>query len=386
MIVLSAWPWIASASEQAATPTALRLDWELAIPDDRKGPRFPGPVRVMRTASGDVIAVRDSIVPLTRRGPGEARALDTKALILDAALDNQGNIWAGGRINQRAWFPGADMADAYLGRFSPSGKKLAEFTFGGRVWRQIVALHPLGDGGVIVSGQKAASTWLASVSARGRVRWEKTTGMRARSAVTEGRDGNIAFVGLRQTSAPEQLYEEEVVFWLFDPKGSVLAERVIRPAINSSRTLRYEDVTIAQATDGYFVLVGWHYPWDSKPLMVVKVSLSGTVQWSVPLGHTAIPSPERSNVWKKCEQKQTVLANGDLMVTCSVGEEIVLSRLDGSSGAERMQKAILPACHGNRGAAITPIPLTATTVLLFGSRPRGNVAASCNWLAEWSLE
>jgi hypothetical protein len=386
-IVLSTRLGVASASEQAAKLTTLRLDWEVAIPDTRNGPPIPLPRRVLRTARDELIAVGNELVPLKRHGLGERRLLDTEALILDVALDNQGSIWVGGLINQRAWLPGADMADAYLGRFSESGKKLAEFTFGGLSWRQIASLHPLHDGGVIVSGPKANHTWLASISERGEVRWEKTIGMARRSTVTEGRDRNIAFVGLRKGSEVNRPHEEDVVFWLFDAKGNVLAERVIRRAINRDSSARYEDVAIEKAADGYFVLVRWGDPSDNKPLTVVKVSLAGTVQWTVQLEHTATPAPgRRSKTWNKCDQKQAVLANGDLMVTCSVEGDLVLSRLARLSGAEQMQRAILPACHENRPAVVTPIPLTETTVLLFGSRPSGNVGTSCNWLAEWLIE
>jgi hypothetical protein len=124
------------------------------------------------------------------------------------------------------------------------------------------------------------------------------------------------------------------VFWLFDPQGKVLAEQVIRPSINEHRSRRYETVAIEASPDGYFSLVRWGDPSDEKPLTVTKVSLSGAVQWSVPLKHTATPWPGRSVAqWKKCDQKHAVLENGDLLVTCSVEGEIVLSRLNGKSGA-----------------------------------------------------
>jgi hypothetical protein len=318
--------------------------------------------------------------------------MDSKAIILDAVIDKQGDIWGGGQINHRAYLPGADMADAYLGRFSKEGKQLAEFTFGGWSWRQIVSLYPQHAGGVLVTGpigrssSKSSGTWLASITERGKTRWEKTIGLPAASAVAEGRDGNIAFVGVRKADSPNQTYQEDAVFWLFDPEGRVLAEHVIRPAINDAGSRRYESVALEEAPDGYFALVRWGDPSDDKPLTVVKVSQAGTVQWSASLKHTATPWQGRSKVWNKCHQGQAVLANGDLLVTCSVEGEIVLSRLDGKSGVERTQKAALPGCHEKRPAVITPIPIQENSVLLFGTRPGNNVAASCTWLAEWALE
>lgn len=392
MFVLSAWLAPATAGEQASKPRALQLDWELAIADSRERPSQQLPARILQTGSGELLAVGNRIVRLNRRGPGEITFLDTKALVLAAALDSQGSIWVGGRINQHAWFPGADMADAYLGRFSLNGQKQAEFTFGGRSWRQIVAVHPRHDGGILVTGPIERTspgnngTWLASISDQGKIFWEKTIGLPAHSAITEGRDGKIAFVGLRKADAINQTAEEEAVFWLFDPQGKVLAERVIRPNINADRSMRFESVAIEASPDGYFALVRWGNPSDDKPLTVTKVSLTGTVQWNVPLRHTATPWPGRSAVWKKCHQKHALLGNGDLLVTCSIEGEIVLSRLDGKSGMEKTQRVALPSCHEKRGAVITPLPVKENSVLLFGSRPSNNVAASCSWLAEWGLE
>lgn len=382
----------ASASEPASGPKALQLHWEVAIADSRERPSQQLPARILRTGNGELIAAGNRIVPLNRRGPGEITSLDTKALVLDAALDSQDNLWLGGRINQRAFFPGADTADAYLGKFSRNGQKLAEFVFGGWSWRQIVALHPRREGGVLVTGpieksSKESGSWLASISDQGKITWEKTIGLPSNSATTEGRDGNIAFIGLRNAHSSGHAAEMEAVFWLFDPQGKVLSEQPIRPGINAHRSMRFESTAIEPSADGYFVLVHWGNPSDDKPLNVAKVSLSGQIQWNVSLRHTAILwVGRRSAGWKKCEPRQAVLENGDLLVTCSVEGEIVLSRLDGKTGAEKIQKVALPSCHERRPAVVTPIPVQKDSVLLFGSRPGNNVAASCSWLADWSLE
>lgn len=390
MFVLSVCLAPVIASEQASKSKALLLNWEQTIADSRERPGQQLPARILQTGNGELIAAGSRIVPLSRRGPGEITLLDTKASILDAALDSQGNIWVGGRINQHAWFPGADMADAYLGRFSRNGQKLAEFVFGGRSWRQIVAMHPRRDGGILVTGPIERSstengTWLASISDQGKISWEKIIGLPANAAITEGHDRNIAFIALRNAQLTNQTGEEEAVFWLFDPQGKVLAEKVIRPNINARSGMRFESVAIEATPDGYFALVRWGNPSDDKPLTVTKVSLTGEVQWDVSLKHTATPWPGRSAVWKKCDQKQAVLENGDLLVTCSIEGEIVLSRLDGKSGTERKQRVALPSCHEKRPAVITPFPAKENSVLLFGSRPSNNVAASCSWLAEWRL-
>lgn len=390
MFVLSLCLAPAIASEQASKLKTLQLNWELAIPDSRERPSQQLPARILQTGNGELIAAGSRIVPLNRRGPGEIALLDTKASILDAAQDRQGNIWVGGRNNQYAWFPGADMADAYLGKFTRNGQKLAEFVFGGRSWRQIVGLRARRDGGILVTGpiersSKGNGTWLASISDQGKISWEKTMGLPANAAITEGCDGNIAFVGLRNAHLTNHTGEEEAVFWLFDPQGKVLTEQVIRPTINAHRGKRFEAIAIEASPDGYFALVHWGDPSDDKPLTVAKVSLTGVMQWNVSLKHTATPWPGRSAVWKKCQPRQAVLGNGDLLVTCSVEGEIVLSRLDGKSGTEKTQSVALPSCHEKRPAVITPFPVKENSVLLFGSRPSNNVAASCSWLAEWRL-
>ncbi len=377
----------AIASEQASKPKALQLNWELAIADSREGPSQQLPKRILQTVNGEFIAAGSRIVRLDRRGPGDITLLNTKALILDAALDSHDNVWVGGRINQRAWFPGADMADAYLGKFSQNGKKLAEFTFGALSWRQIVALHPTRDDGILVTGPKNGGTWVARISGQGKISWEKTFGFGANAAVTEGHDGNIAFLGLRKAASASDKYEEEAVFWLLDPRGNVLGEQVIRPSINAHRSTRYENIAIEASPDGYFALAQWSDPYDDKPLTVAKVSLTGVMQWNISLKHTATPWPGRASaVWKKCQPRQAVLGNGDLLVTCSIEGEIVLSRLNGNSGTEKIQRVALPSCHENRPAVITPFPVKGNSVLLFGSRPSNNVATSCSWLAEWGLE
>lgn len=391
MFVLSLYLAPAIASEQASKPKALQLNWELAIADSRERPSQQLPAHILQADNGELIAAGSRIVPLNQHGPGEITVLDTKASILDAALDSQGNIWVGGRINQHAWFPGADMADAYLGRFNRNGQKLTEFVFGGWSWRQIVTLHPRRDGGILVTGpiersSKGSGTWLASISDQGKIFWEKTIGLPANAAITEGRDGNIAFVGLRNTHLTNHTGEEETVFWLLDRQGKVLAEQVIRPSINAHRSMRFEAVAIEASPDGYFALVHWGDPSDDKPLTVAKVSLTGEMQWTVSLKHAATPWPGRSGVWKKCQPRQVVLGNDDLLVTCSVEGEIILSRLDGKSGTEKTQSVALPSCHEKRPAVITPFPVKENSVLLFGSRPSNNVAASCSWLGEWRLE
>lgn len=376
----------AIASEQETTPKALQLNWEVPISDRREGASPQLPKRILQANNGELIAAGNRIVRLDRGGPGDITLLNTKALILDAALDSHDNVWVGGRINQRAWFPGADMAEAYLGKFSQNGKKLAEWTFGALSFRQIEALHPLRDDGILVSGPISGGTWVARISSRGKISWEKTFGVAARAAVTEGYDGNIALLGLRQIASASDKYDEEAVFWLLDAQGNVLGEQIIYPSINAHRSSRYENMAIEPSPDGYFALVQWSDPYDDKPLTVAKVSLTGAMQWKVSLKHTATPLPKRASaLWEKCHPGQAVLGNGDLLVTCSIKGEVVLSRLSGNSGTEKIHRVALPSCHENRPALVTPFPVKGNSVLLFGSRPSNNAAPSCSWMADWKL-
>ena len=384
--MLSIWPLAASASDQKTKLTDLQLHWQSPISKEWDLPH-PLPEKILRINKDELIAVGRAVVPLSRRGSDASILLTTESIVIDAALDPQGNISIGGRSNQFAFVSGGDMANAYLRKFSQNGQKLAEFKFGGLSWRQIISLHPLNDGGVIVSGPKGGSTWLASISDRGRIRWEKFIGVGRESAVTEGRDKNIAYVGLRKEPTANGKFDLDVVFLLFDAKGNVLADRVIRRSINPYNGETYESLAIESAEDGYFALVGWRDPSSSKALRAVKLSLAGMVQWDVQLDHTAILREGRGvATWNKCDQKQTVLPKGELMVTCSVGDELIISRLDSVSGNEKIQKVKLPACHNSRPAIITPVVSTETTVFLLGSRPCNDVSASCNWFAEWSLQ
>ena len=402
--------WVsATANEKVQKPKPLHLHWEIAIPDGRDPvtqelrPTQRLPEFILRTGSDEFIAIRNEIVPFSRHHIGEGISLDTEAQILDAALDAKGDIWAVGRVNQRGY-----AASAYLGKFSRNGHKLAEFAFGGELvapkywwqklspygpFRQLVALYPRRDGNILVAGPKGLSpnegngTWLANISDQGKILWEKTIGLPADAAIVEGQDGNVAFAGLRKANSTDRPYEEEVVFWLFDSKGSALAEQVIRPNINEHPGSQFMRVDIEATKDSYFALVRGGNPSDDKPLSVVKISRDGVVQWSVVLKHTATLWEGRSSPrWNKCDQKQVVLGNGDLLVTCSVEGQIVLSRLDGTTGAEKIQKAILPSCHEKRPTIVMPILVAKNSVLLLGSRPSGNVGASCSWLADWTLE
>ena len=381
---------LAAQEQKTLSLEALVPDWQNVIPEgcEHQVPQLPA--RIVQTVQGELLALGGSIVPLTRYGMGERLVLNARAVILDAAVDGQGDIWVGGRTNQRAWFPGADMADAYLGKFARNGTKLAEFQFGSRVWRQIVALHPLKDGDILVTGPIERSSarngaWLARLSSIGKIRWERILGLPRDGAIAEGRDGNIAFVGLRQANLAGQAYREEVVFWLFDRHGNTLVEQVIRSDSNVHAGERYEAVALEASADGYFVLAGSHNPSNETPISVAKLSLAGLEQWRLSLPHTTSPWPGRSSVWRKCDARQTVLANGDLLMTCSIAGELLLTRLNGKTGTENTQRVALPACHEKRPAVVTPVRAKNDAVLLVGSRPMSNIAASCSWMAEWPV-
>lgn len=215
----------------------------------------------------------------------------------------------------------------------------------------------------------------------------KTLGLPARAAIIEGYDRNIGFIGIRKVDSTGQKSKLEVVFWLFSPQGDVLAEHVIHPNADTPYGSKPADrYSIETSPDGFFALLRWYDSSSRSPLSVIKLSPTGDIQWNVTLKHTAAQWPERPKVWEYCDQQQVILKNGDLLTTCSLKDEIVLSRLDRKSGIETQQRVALPSCHDKRPALITPFPVDEHSILLFGTRASGNVGASCAWLAELALK
>lgn len=382
------------AGEQNLKISLLQLYWQLEISQGYTY-NMPGQLQhianVVRTKTGEILALGNGIVPLNQSGPAANTFLHTKATILAAGPDGNGNIWAGGLNNHRGWIPGGDLTDAYIGKFDRTGQKLTELVFSdGR--RQISSLHPRRDGGVLVTGPieqigSRNGTWLASISPEGKIAWEKTIGLPKRAAIIEGYDGNIGFIGIRKGDSTGQKNRLEVVFWLFNPQGNILAEHVINPNSNTPHgSLPADRYSIEASPDGFFALLRWYDSSTGSPLSVIKLSTTGDIHWNVTLRHTAAQWPERPKVWEKCDQQQAILGNGDLLITCSLKDEIVLSRLDGKSGIETQQRVALPSCHDKRPALITPFPVDEHSILLFGTRPSGNVGASCAWLAELALK
>jgi hypothetical protein len=135
LIVLATLSFVAMTTFAQATKASaeLKLFWSKTIP----GQMFPSNTVVIYDFAHDR---RGRIAMLSTNGTsqvvlmnpstkdlGHAVELTTKALVTQIALGPERTCWLGGRINQRAWVPGGDIADAYLGRFDQQGHILSEY-------------------------------------------------------------------------------------------------------------------------------------------------------------------------------------------------------------------------------------------------------------------
>ncbi len=377
-----------------AAGASLKIYWSKPVPS---GALLPSEALVLRdlTHSTDgsiVLHAAGGRSRLLLVGPDETRSgsvihLRSKAGVLASkiapGIDN--TFWLGGRVNQRAYVPGGDIADAYLGRLDHQGRIIAEYTFKSSKFRMIQDLLSLPSGEVIVAGVDGNENWLGIVSDQGKLLWERRFGVGKGIALTTISDRIMAVAFERTTVNDKKRYQEDVAVWSFDQTGNMLARQIIRTGINENRGGHYGRLAIERSNDAIYVLSSWGDLFNAKPIEVTRLSVDGNLLWRKELLHSISQQTNKARTWGSCNQDQTVLADGDLLVACSIKDQIFISRLDAKGGDLTVTSVPLPACHESRPAALFLNQKLNGAIWLFGSRPGNNVGASCTWLGELSL-
>lgn len=391
---------LTSLVERADAATAsLKIYWSKPVPSGGLLPSGALVLRDLTHSTDGSIALHASgsrsrllLVEPDETGSGSVMHLKSKAEVLASRIaSGVGNtFWLGGRINQRAYVPGGDLADAYLGRFDRQGRTVAEYTFRSRSplsrnFRMIQDLLPLPSGKIIIAGVDGNENWLGMVSDQGKLLWEQRFGIGKGIALITVSDRIMAVAFERTTTSDKKPYQEDVTVWSFDQTGNALARQTIRAGINESSGAAYGRLAFERTNDAIYVLSSWGDPSNAKPIEVTKLSANGNPIWRKELSHSISQQPNKAKTWRSCDQGQTVLAGGDLLVACSIKDKIFIFRLDAKGGDLTVMSVPLPACHESRPTALFFNQRPNGAIWLFGSRPGSNVGASCTWLGELSL-
>lgn len=375
-----------------ASSATLKIFWSKPIPGDALTPSgvfILSDISNQSTGSIMLLARESSskvlLIEPDEKGLGSVVPVKSKALVAGIARGPANTLWLGGLINQRMYFPGLDLADAYLGRLDPrEGRIIAEYTFSkfGK-YRGIWGLQSLPSGELVVAGRESRENWLAAVSIQGSILWERKFGVGKGVALATGGD-RIMIVALEDATVNDKnRYQEDVAMRIYDSAGVLLGRQIIRAGINERRSGSYGRLAIKRSGDAMYVLSSWGEEFRAKPIEVTKLSVNGRPLWRKEL--TQSISQEKNKAWTSCDQNQAVLADGDLLVACSIKKQIRIFRLNSKDGNLKVVSVPLPTCHEGRPAALFLTQRPNGAIWIFGSRPGNNVAASCTWLGALSL-
>lgn len=377
---------VQSATAASAT---LTIFWSELVPSRDRSPGALVVSTIAHDPSGSVVALariglQSVLIWPDERGPGRSIKLTTKALVSRVAQGPGQTLWLAGRINQRAYVPGGDIADGYLGKLDSQGRTSAEYAFRSGRFRTIDSMLSPGSGEILVAGRDGRDSWIAAVSPQGKAIWQRRIGIGKGVALSAVGDRIMVATLEGITKDEKKEYEEVVTLWRLDRAGSVLGHQTIRRGISSRPGAYYARLAVEKSRDAFYVLSAWHDRSNAKPLAVTKVSLDGTSLWRQDLSHSI--SQRKNRTWTSCNQGQTVLEDGDLLIACALETRIVLSRLDAKTGEVTVVPVPLPDCHEGRPAALFLMQRPSGAIWLIGSRPGNNVAASCTWLGELQFQ
>lgn len=327
------------------------------------------------------------LVDMNEEGKGTHVDLTTKAHVLGIAHGAENALWLGGYIDKRMYVPGWTVTNAYLGKLDQHGQIVEERKFRSLRYRLIGSLFALPSGGIVVHGIDGDESWMANVSESGKVLWQQRFGFETKTAVTTIANGIVAvsFNATRPKKKKKKASWKDVVIWNFDLAGTVLSQKKIEVGINDSGGARFGMLIADKANDAIYVLSNTKELFNAKPIAVTKLSVDGRLIWRKQLPHSILQDKTKSaKSWITCYDGQTVLAGGDLLVTCSIKEEIFVSRLSAANGDVIVTSVPLPECHQGREAKLFPIQRPDGSVWLFGT-PQGDNATGCTWLGELTL-
>jgi|SRR5580700_1351215 hypothetical protein len=343
---------------------------------------------VLRASTGPAtILASDHHHPVLLQGISEIDQGKVVPLPIDAedlriARGPADSIWIGGQKFLGYSELVSYRAEAYLARFDDSGHLLWEHRFQGQRQETIESLVSLPSGDVVVAGKGDGRTWLARISSRGEIIWERYVGVDKGADVTLVGD-QIALVAFETNET-----EDAVALWRFDMDGQTLGRRVVREALNHSPNYYWHDrPRIEQFQGAVYVFTGLtavFSPSPSKPLEVDKFDSHGDPIWRKELPETLLET-QSGKISVLCEFAAAVLSNGDPLIACRLHQK-TLFHLKAGTGALTRQFLQLPKGPAECDGAWSQIKFLEErdngALWFFGSPTEGDGATVCAWVGQ----
>jgi hypothetical protein len=296
------------------------------------------------------------------------------------AAGASGEIWVGGGTNSYMGLASDSHRDAYLAKIDATGKTVWERAYGNGGWRQILRMASLPTGEIAVAGEDAGKGWLARIGPDGSQLWERRLGNAKRNAIASLPGNRLVLAGFEATgSSPTQDYQDHVTAWIVDGSGEILAQTRIRNAINTSQGSYFGGIWVAATNDAIYVISNWSDSFHAQPVEVFKLGLDGKLLWTTSLSDTIVSVKGTVPTWRICSPTLAINPRGDVLVVCALGGQIQLYQLEQSSGSYHESDLSLPDCNNGYPASLFLAIRNDGTMILSGSRPGSNVAASCTW-------
>lgn len=376
----------------AAASASLNLLWAIPVEVQaqtlsssaivlRDGPRAQNePVVFLGTEKRSQVFLKPSSA-----GPG-VKPLTVKATVL-RLMKHGDTIWLGGLSNKRAYVPGGDIADRYVGKLDAQGQVVAEYSFRSGKWGLINDLAPLPSGNVVVAGQDGSAAWVAEISKEGNILWERRFGIgKGISIATLGNQiFAVAFDAIR--SGGNSTYREDVRIWKINNSGELQGSQLVREGINFQSSAHYGRVAVVRSHDALYALSSFRNPSAARPLEISKIDADGHKIWSRTLSQTMWQQPNSTAGWRQsCQAGKAVLKNGDLLIACAVESQILLFQLDADTSEVTERSVSLPDCNRMRPTALFLYQKPDGIIWLLGSLPEGVGGTGCTWLGELVLK
>jgi outer membrane protein assembly factor BamB len=298
---------------------------------------------------------------------------------LALAAGVNGQIWVGGGINSYMDLASGDHSDAYVAKIDATGKTVWQKAYGNGGRRQISSMASLPTGEVVVAGEDAGEGWLARIGPDGSQLWERRLGNAKGNAIASLPGDRLVVAGFDPTgSASTKDYQDHVTAWIVDGSGEVLAQTRIRNAINTSSGSYFGRISVTATNDAIYVVSNWSDSFHAQPVEVSKLDLHGKLVWRRSLPDTTISIKSVVPTWRSCLPALALNPRRDVLVACALGGQIQVYQLEQLSGSYHESDLSLPDC--NNGSATLFLAIRKDgTMILSGSRPGSNVAASCTW-------
>jgi hypothetical protein len=394
---LVAW-WSQKASCQTSEILSAQLNvlWSITVeagpePDGLTlldVPQFPGFPQIALAQEGDRPCL---LLNISTSGPGNCIHLLLNGWNLHISSADK-DVWIGGVTNlHMEGLAPHKVSDAYLAKVSRSGEVLLERRFGYKNEMAIQSLSASPSGDVVVAGRNDDTAWLARISGDGRLLWERSFGLAKGVSVLTGQ-GRIVVAGFEAQKQEFHTYQDDVSIWIFDDEGRLLDHRTVRAAINRQLGAAFGTVILRAAGDAIYLASSWSKVFGTvEPTEVAKLSWAGEVSWTRQLPGTIIQWPMSSGprLLANCMTGMNISSLGEPIVICTRAGMIDLYRLRSTNGNVVRLPIVFAGCRKkgplpNLPLAIALFRVSRETMVLLGSRKRGDPGVSCTWMGEVS--